>query len=199
MAGNGTRDYYRPTTPPPTWSGFATVEGVPIYALGAVAPRIDPTAFVHPDAVLIGDVTIGPSSSVWPNAVLRGDGMPIRIGARSSVQDGAVLHCTEEFATTVGDDCTIGHLVHLEGCTIESGCLIGVGSIVLHDVVVHSGSIVAANAVLLDGMVVPPGSLAYGVPAKVREGAARAELIAEGTRNYLARAQRYRAEMRRID
>jgi carbonic anhydrase/acetyltransferase-like protein (isoleucine patch superfamily) len=179
--------------------GFATVGGVPIYALGAVAPRIDPTAFVHPDAVLIGDVTIGPSSSVWPGAVLRGDGLPIRIGTRTSVQDGAVLHCTEELGTTVGDDCTIGHLVHLEGCTIESGCLIGVGSIVLHDVVVHSGSIVAANAVLLDGTVVPPGALAYGVPAKIREGAARAELIADGVRTYVERTKRYRAELRRID
>lgn len=178
---------------------MATVIRVPIYALGAVAPRIDPTAFVHPDAVLIGDVTIGPSSSVWPGAVLRGDGMPITIGTRTSVQDGAVVHCTEDLATTVGDDCTIGHLAHLEGCTIESGCLIGVGSIVLHDVVVYSGAIVAANAVLLDGTKVPPGALAYGVPAKIREGAARPELIAHGVHTYVERTRRYRAEMRRID
>ena len=178
---------------------LATVVGVPIYALGDVAPRIDPSAFVHPDAVVIGDVTIGPSSSVWPSAVVRGDGRPIRIGARTSVQDGAVVHCTEDYATTVGDECTVGHLVHLEGCTIESGCLIGVGAIVLHDVVVHTGSIVAANAVLLDGAVVPPGSLAYGVPAKIREGAARPELIEDGIRNYVARTKRYQAELRRID
>jgi len=172
---------------------------VPIYALGDVVPCIDPTAFVHPDAVVIGDVTIGPGSSVWPGAVLRGDGQPIRVGARTSVQDGAVVHCTAEYATTVGDECTVGHLVHLEGCTVESSCLIGVGSIVLHEVVVHTGSIVAANAVLLDGTVVPPGSLAYGVPAKIREGAARPELIADGVRNYVARTQRYRTELRRID
>jgi carbonic anhydrase/acetyltransferase-like protein (isoleucine patch superfamily) len=172
---------------------------VPIYALGAIEPNIHATAFVHPDAVVIGDVTIGPSSSVWPSAVVRGDGQPICIGARTSVQDGAVVHCTEELGTTVGDDCTIGHLVHLEGCTIESGCLIGVGAIVLHDVVVHSGSIVAANAVLLDGTVVPPGALAYGVPAKIREGAARPELIADGIRNYAKRTTRYRAELRRLD
>ncbi len=172
---------------------------MPIYALGAVAPRIDPTAFVHPDAVLIGDVTIGPGSSVWPGAVLRGDGLPIRIGARTSVQDGAILHCTEDLSTTVGDDCTIGHLVHLEGCTIESGCLIGVGAIVLHDVVVHSGAIVAANAVVLDGTVVPPGALAMGVPAKIREGAANPALIAEGVETYVARTARYRAELRLVD
>jgi len=207
MAGNGTRASYRPTTPrrgaavhpPADRAPFATVVGVPIYALGAVAPRIDPSAFVHPDAVVIGDVTIGAASSVWPGAVLRGDGAPIRIGARTSVQDGAVVHCTEELPTTVGDECTIGHLVHLEGCTIESGCLIGVGSIVLHDVVVHTGSIVAANAVLLDGTVVPPGALAYGVPAKIREGAARPELIEDGIRNYVARTKRYQAELRRIE
>ena len=178
---------------------MATVIGVPIYALADVAPSIDPTAFVHPDAVVIGDVTIGPSSSVWPGAVLRGDGQPIRIGARTSVQDGAVVHCTEDYATTVGDECTIGHLVHLEGCTIESGCLIGVGAIVLHEVLVETGSIVAANAVLLDGAKVPAGALAYGVPAKIREGAARPELIEDGIRNYVARTKRYQAELRRID
>ena len=172
---------------------------MPIYALGAVAPRIDPTAFVHPDAVLIGDVTIGPASSVWPGVVLRGDGMPITVGARTSVQDGAVIHCTEALATAVGDDCTIGHLVHLEGCTVESGCLIGVGAVVLHEVVVHSGAIVAANAVVLDGTIVPSGALALGVPAKIREGAADPELIADGPRIYVARAQRYRAEMKRAD
>ena len=175
---------------------LATVVAVPIYALGDVAPRIDPTAFVHPDAVVIGDVTIGPSSSVWPSAVLRGDGQPISIGARTSVQDGAVVHCTEDYATVVGDECTIGHL---EGCTIESGCLIGVGAIVLHEVVVATGSIVAANAVLLDGTKVPAGALAYGVPAKIREGAARPELIEDGIRNYVARTKRYQAELRRID
>jgi carbonic anhydrase/acetyltransferase-like protein (isoleucine patch superfamily) len=173
---------------------------VPIYALGAVEPRIAPTAFVHPDAVIIGDVTIGPESSVWPSAVLRGDStMPIRIGARTSVQDGAVVHCTDEFATTVGDDCTIGHLVHLEGCTIESGCLIGVGAIVLHEVVVRTGAIVAANAVVLDGTEVPAGAVALGVPAKIREGAANPELITDGVKNYLARTRRFPAELRRID
>ena len=157
--GHGWQRYPRPPRRPPPLPArrpvLATVVAVPIYALGDVAPRIDPTAFVHPDAVVIGDVTIGPSSSVWPSAVLRGDGQPIRIGARTSVQDGAVVHCTEDYATVVGDECTIGHLVHLEGCTIESGCLIGVGAIVLHEVVVATGSIVAANAVLLDGTKVP--------------------------------------------
>ena len=171
---------------------------MPIYALADVAPRIDPTAFVQPDAVVIGDVTIGPSSSVWPSAVLRGDGQPIRIGARTSVQDGAVVHCTEDYATTVGDECTIGHLVHLEGCTIESGCLVGNGSIVLHRVVVHTGAIVAANAVVLDDTDVPSGAIAVGIPAVIKEGRARPELISDGVGNYVRRTHRYRAELRRI-
>jgi carbonic anhydrase/acetyltransferase-like protein (isoleucine patch superfamily) len=172
---------------------------VPIYALGALEPTIHPDAFVHPDAVVIGDVTIGAESSVWPGAVLRGDGFGIVIGARSSVQDNAVVHNTEDIPTVIGDDCTIGHLVHLEGCTIESGCLIGVGAIVLHRVVVHSGAIVAANAVVLNDMVVPAGALALGVPARIREGAADPALITGGSNSYVERTRRFRAELRRID
>src|SRR5919106_5263427 len=103
-----------------------------IYALGEAVPAIDPTAYVHPDAVIIGNVRIGPEASVWPGAVLRGDGAPITIGARTSVQDGSVLHVTPIHPTTVGEGCVIGHLVHMEGCTVEDGALVGSGSIVLH-------------------------------------------------------------------
>jgi carbonic anhydrase/acetyltransferase-like protein (isoleucine patch superfamily) len=200
MRGNGTRVHARATTARSLKAALlATVGAVPLYALGSVTPRIDPTAFVHPDAVVIGDVTIGPGSSVWPSAVLRGDGSPIVVGAHTSIQDGAVIHCTAELSTTVGDECTVGHLVHLEGCTIESRCLIGVGAVVLHEVVVHTGAIVAANAVVLDGTVVPAGALALGVPAKIREGAANPDLIVDGIETYTARTARYQAELRRID
>lgn len=173
---------------------------MPIYALGDVAPVIDPSAFVHPDAVVIGAVHIGPESSVWPSAVIRGDEPEgtITIGARTSIQDGTVVHTTSESPTTVGDDCVVGHLVHLEGCVIESGCLVGSGSIVLHRVVLRSGSMVAANAVVLNDTEVPSGGLALGVPAKVREGAAQAEAIVEGALAYVQRARRYRAELRRV-
>jgi carbonic anhydrase/acetyltransferase-like protein (isoleucine patch superfamily) len=171
---------------------------VPLYALGDLEPEIDPTAFVHPDAVLIGAVRVGAESSVWPCAVLRGDNSPITIGARTSVQDGCVLHTTEELATVVGDDCVIGHLVHLEGCTIHERVLVGVGAVVLHRVHVHPGAVVAANAVVLDDTLVPPGALALGVPAKIREGAADPGLAADGARNYVARTARYRRELRRI-
>ena len=108
--------------------------GVPIYALGEQVPDIDPDAYVHPDAVIIGSVTIGADSSIWPGAVLRGDDGEIRIGARTSVQDNCVLHTTPDDPTVVGDDCVIGHIVHLEGCTIEYRALVGNGSIVLHRV-----------------------------------------------------------------
>ncbi len=172
---------------------------MPLYALGDLVPQIDPTAFVHPDAVVIGDVTVGPESSIWPSAVLRGDGAGIVIGARTSIQDGCVIHNTDEMPTTVGDDCIIGHLVHLEGCTIESGCLIGVGSIVLHRVVVRSGATVAANAVVLNDTEVPGGALALGVPAKIRADASNLAAITEGASSYRERTARYRAGLRRID
>lgn len=171
---------------------------MPVYALGDLVPDIDPEAYVHPDAVIIGDVTIGAHSSIWPGAVLRGDGGVIRIGARTSIQDNAVLHTTPEQPTEVGDDCVVGHIVHLEGCTVESGCLIGNGSIVLHRVVVRSGAIVAANAVVLNDTEVPSGAVAAGVPATIREGKARPEDIRDGVARYLERVDRYRTELRRI-
>lgn len=172
---------------------------MPIYALGDRVPDIHPTAFVHPDAVVIGNVRVGEQSSLWPGAVLRGDEGGIVIGARTSVQDNCVLHTTPDWATVVGDDCVIGHIVHLEGCTIESNCLVGNGSIVMHRVVVRSGSIVAANSVLLNDTEVPPGSLAVGSPAVVKPGRANPDLIARGVEAYVRRTAQYRNELRRID
>ena len=169
-----------------------------IYALGDVEPNIHPTAFVHPEAVVIGNVEIGEQSSVWPGAVIRGDGLCIRIGARTSIQDGCVLHTTDHDGTTVGDDCVIGHLVHLEGCTIHSGVLVGVGAVVLHRVVVETGAVVASNAVLLNAFVVPRGAIAMGVPAKIREGAAPVGLARGGAAVYVGLAERHRTTMRRV-
>ena len=105
-----------------------------LYAIGEERPRIHPDAYVHPEAVLIGEVRLGPGSSVWPGAVLRADNGPIVIGARTSVQDGAVIHTQAVRQTRIGDDCVIGHLVHLEGCIIEDAVLIGSGSVVLEGV-----------------------------------------------------------------
>ena len=171
---------------------------MPIYALGDLEPIIHPDAFVHPDAVIIGDVRIGAKSSIWPGAVLRGDEGYISIGERTSIQDNGVLHTTQEWPTVVGDDCVVGHIVHLEGCTIEHRCLIGNGSIVLHRVIVRTGAIVAANAVVLNDTEVPSGAIAVGIPATIKVGRARQADIDQGVDSYLQRSARYQREMRRI-
>ena len=145
---------------------------MPIYAFGSHEPSISSDAYIHPDAVIIGAVTIGAQSSVWPGAVLRGDGGEIHIGERTSVQDNAVLHQTPTWPTVVGSGCVLGHLIHLEGCTVEDDVMIGNGSMVLHRAVIHSGAIVAANAVVLAHTDVPPGALVVGTPAsdQARQG-----------------------------
>jgi carbonic anhydrase/acetyltransferase-like protein (isoleucine patch superfamily) len=172
---------------------------MPIYALGSRVPRIDASAYVHPDAVVIGNVFLGPGASIWPCAVLRGDDGEIHIGARTSVQDGSVLHCTSELDTIVGDEAVIGHMVHLEGCTVEDQALVGNGAVVLHRAVISSGALVGSNAVVPAGVVVPPGAMALGVPAKIRENTVDPEAILEPMRTYVERAERYRNELRRVD
>jgi carbonic anhydrase/acetyltransferase-like protein (isoleucine patch superfamily) len=172
---------------------------VPIYALGREEPTIDADAFIHPDAVVIGSVTIGPHSSVWPGAVLRGDEGEIRIGAESSIQDNSVLHTTPDIPTVVGNRCVIGHIVHLEACTIEDDVLVGNGSIVLHEVVAESWSIIAANSVVLNGTRIPAGAVAAGSPVVIREGRARPELITDGVQAYVTRAERFARDLRRLD
>lgn len=170
-----------------------------IYALGNQEPVIDETAFVHPDAVIIGSVRIGARSSVWPGAVLRGDEGEIRVGDETSIQDGSVLHTTPDVPTVVGDRCVIGHIVHLEACHIHDDVLVGNGSIVLHRVEVGPWAIVAANSVVLNDTHVPSGAVAVGSPATIREGKARREIITEGVQAYVARAERFRHELRRLD
>ena len=166
---------------------------MPIYALGDQVPDI------HPDAVIIGSVWIGAESSIWPCAVLRGDDGEIYVGERTSIQDGSVIHTTPIHPTRIGNDCVIGHIVHLEGCTIEDKSLVGNGSIVLHDVVVHSGAVVGANSVVLDGTIVPSGALAVGAPAVIKEGRAKTDYITTAALSYVSKAKRFQATMRRID
>lgn len=171
---------------------------MPIYALGDLEPSIHADAYIHPDAVIIGAVTIGADSSVWPSAVVRADDDRIVIGARTSVQDGSVLHTTSGLPTTVGDDCVIGHLVHLEGCIIEDGALVGNGSIVLHRARVGTGALVAAGAVITNDMVVPPDAMALGIPARIKEGAVDPAMIDHAKQTYVARIARYKRELRRL-
>ena len=170
-----------------------------IYALGDLVPDVHPDAYVHPDATVIGSVSLGANSSVWPGAVIRGDDAPITIGARTSIQDGSVIHTTREFPTVVGDVCVIGHIVHLEGCVIQDHALVGNGSVVLHGAVVESHALVGSNAVVPNGMVVPTGAMALGVPAKLREGTVGVGEFDEAAASYAARAERHRAELRRLD
>jgi carbonic anhydrase/acetyltransferase-like protein (isoleucine patch superfamily) len=171
-----------------------------IYALGDLQPQIDPEAYVHPDAVLIGDVVIGPQSSVWPSAVLRGDTARITVGARTSVQDGTVIHVAPGVGTTIGDGCVIGHLVHLEACTIEDGSLVGSGAVVLHHAVVRTRALVGAGALVPNRMEVPSLAMALGVPAKIRPDSVDPEIMIDmGAATYVERSARYRKELRRLD
>jgi carbonic anhydrase/acetyltransferase-like protein (isoleucine patch superfamily) len=171
---------------------------MPLYALGTRTPSVDPDAFVHPDAVVIGDVHIGADSSVWPGAVLRGDYGTIVVGERTSIQDGAIIHAVAEYPTIIGSDCVIGHLAHLEGCVIEDRALVGSGSIVLHQATVHSGATIGAGAVVRNRMDVPANSLAVGVPAVVKLDASSEEGIAANAALYVANARRYKKELREI-
>jgi carbonic anhydrase/acetyltransferase-like protein (isoleucine patch superfamily) len=170
-----------------------------IYELEGVAPLIDADAFIHPDAVVIGAVEIGPESSIWPGAVLRGDYGTITVGAGSSIQDGTVIHAGPGFPTVIGDGCVVGHLTHLEGCTLEDESLAGSGSVILHWAVISRGATVGANAVVPNNMVVPPGALALGVPAKILEGRSDVPMIRFSAAEYVGNAKRYRTSLRRLD
>ena len=132
-------------------------------------PQIAASAYIDPAAVIIGDVVIGEDSSVWPCSVVRGDVHYIRIGARTNIQDGCVLHVMrDEYPLILGDDVTVGHSVTLHGCTIESRCLIGMGAVILNGVTIGAGSIVAAGTLITERTAIPAGSLVMGSPGKVK-------------------------------
>lgn len=138
-----------------------------ILPVKGISPDIPSDVFVAPNATIVGDVVMGPSCSVWFNAVIRGDVNAIRIGEKVNIQDNAVIHCTyEKNATMIGNNVSIGHSAIVHGCTIEDNVLIGMGAIVMDRAVVGSYSIIAAGAVVLEGTIIPPGSVYAGVPAK---------------------------------
>jgi len=162
-------------------------------AFRGLLPSVDPSAYVDPSAQVIGDVHIGPESSVWMNAVIRGDVHWIRIGARTNVQDGTVVHVQSgAYSTTIGDEVTIGHGAIVHGCTIESRCLIGMGAILLNGVTVGAESIVAAGSLLPEGFAVPPRSLVMGSPAKLRRSLADGDV--QSLREYADRYVRLSRE-----
>lgn len=149
-------------------------------------PRIHPSAFIAPDAVIIGDVEIGPDASVWYGCVLRGDVGSIRVGARSNIQDGTVIHVDRDADCVLGEDTTVGHQALVHGATVGDGVLVGMGSKVLSRAWIGDGALVAAGAVVLEGSDVPAGALVAGVPAKVRR-----ELSREESEAFIPHAGRY--------
>lgn len=164
------------------------------------SPQIAASAYVDPQAVVIGEVFLGEDSSIWPGAVLRGDYQPIRIGARTSIQDNCVLHIQGgEYSLTVGDNVTVGHGVILHGCTVESNCLIGMGSILLNGSKIGAGSIIAAGALIPERMEIPPGSLVMGAPGKVRRAVTEEERerIAISADHYVGFKNAFKAETSR--
>jgi carbonic anhydrase/acetyltransferase-like protein (isoleucine patch superfamily) len=157
-------------------------------------PSIDPTAFVHPNAFVYGDVVLGPRVSVWPTAVIRGDTGAIAIGDESNVQDGSVIHVDHGVPTTIGRRVGIGHRAIVHGAVVGDDCLIGMGAILLNGVRIGSGSIVGAGAVCPEGMEVPPNSLVLGVPGRVvrQTTAAERDRIARTVQSYLDLQQAHR-------
>lgn len=155
---------------------------------------IDPTAFVARSAVLVGEVSLGPGSSVWYNAVLRGDLAPVVVGAESNIQDGVTLHVEVDQPARVGRRVTVGHNAVVHAAEVEDECLIGIGALVLSGARVGRGSIVGAGAVVREGFAIPPGSLVLGVPARVVRPLTDAETgrLQENWRVYVAYARAYR-------
>jgi len=159
-------------------------------------PRVDPSAVVFEGATVVGRVTIGPGSSVWFGAVVRGDVHDVAIGARTNVQDRVVIHVTtDRFGTTIGDEVTIGHAAVLHGCTVGDRALIGIGAIVLDGAEVGARSMVGAGALVTPGTTIPPAHLAVGSPARVKRPLTAEELahLERSAANYATLAARYRA------
>ena len=171
-----------------------------IYHIGTKRPQIDPTAWVAPNATVIGDIHLAAGSSIWWNAVLRGDNEAIVVGANTNIQDGSVLHTDMGTPLTLGRDITVGHMVMLHGCTIGDGSLIGIGSIVLNRAVIGRHCLIGANTLIPEGKTIPDRSLVIGSPGRVvrelsDEDVARLHAAAQ---SYVANAARYRAHLEEI-
>jgi len=169
-----------------------------IYEVGGKRPAIHRTAFIHPSATIIGEVTIGAESSIWPGAVIRGDSGAILIGARTSVQDGCVIHVSSAEPTTIGDGCVLGHNSHLEGCTVGYGALIGAGSVVLAGASIGRYALVGAGALIPPKTIVPDLARALGVPARIELNRMSEGFSDASAKNYVEAISFYRS-MRRLD
>ena len=156
-----------------------------------LVPKIHSSAFIAPGAMIIGDVVIGEQSGIWFNCVLRGDIDRIRIGARSNIQDGTVVHLDPGFPVVIGDDVTIGHAAIIHACTIGNGALIGMGAIVLSGAQIGAEAIVAAGTLVREGQQIPSKTVAMGVPAEVKRGATDEDImrVREGSTEYVRRGE----------
>ena len=161
-------------------------------------PKIAGSAYIDPGAHVIGDVEIGPFSSIWPTAVLRGDIEPIRVGATTNIQDGALIHTDRGFPTVIGDRVTVGHAAVLHGCTVEDDSLIGIGARVLTGAKIGRGAVVAAGALVPEGMEVAPDTLVMGAPAKPRRMVTAEEKVRfeKGVAGYAERGKQSLAEQK---
>lgn len=173
---------------------------MPMYEFEGSSPIVDPSAFVHPDATLCGDVRVGPEASVWPRANLTSEGFRIVVGARTSVQDGALVSARSG-PVTIGSGCIIGHLARLDSCTVGDGSLVGSGSDVGADAVVEPGALVAAGARVGPGVVVPTAALAAGhEPLRIiRDKVDAAIQITPGVDRYVQRVRLYQSTMRSLE
>lgn len=169
---------------------------MPLYEYLGTRPTLGRDVFIAPNATVIGDVVLGDDASVWFGATLRGDVFPIRIGARTNVQDGSVVHVTGGMApTTIGDDVTVGHMVLLHGCTVGNGSLVGMGSTLLDGCVIGDECIVGAGSLVAPRAVIPPRSLAIGRPARVIKTLKDEDLawVREASKLYMEYARNYRS------
>jgi gamma-carbonic anhydrase len=167
-----------------------------VRAFDGKRPQLGANVFLAETCAVIGDVVVGDESSIWYGTVLRGDVMPIRVGARTSIQDGTIVHVTSGFSgTTIGSDCTIGHAAIIHACTVEDFCLVGMGAILLDGARIGRGSLVGAGALVTPGTDIPPGSLVIGSPAKVKRpiNAKEREQIDYGAKHYVELARQYLA------
>jgi carbonic anhydrase/acetyltransferase-like protein (isoleucine patch superfamily) len=166
---------------------------------GEAVPEVADSAWVAPGAYVVGDVRLGEEASVWYGAVLRGDTEPIRVGARTNIQDGCVLHADPGYPAIIGEDCVVGHKAIVHGCVVEDGCLIGMGATLLNGAKIGAGSIVAAGALVPENKEFPPHSVIVGIPAKrVRDVTEeQTEDIARGVRTYVERAAAHRQSLQR--
>ena len=169
-----------------------------IYALGDLLPEIDATAWVAPDANVIGKIVLEAESSVWFGSTLRGDNEEIRVGRGSNVQENCVLHTDMGFPLTIGADCTIGHKAILHGCSIGDGSLIGMGAVILNGATIGQGCLIGAGALITEGKVIPDGSLVMGAPGRIirdLDAAGRARLL-KSAEGYRRNAARFRSGLR---